>query len=359
MGNNIEIFKNYYKKEKENLNRMISDYNKKLINEENEMLKSNLEVFSKLNSNGKLLRGMLINFGYKLTNPKDDNYSNYLALAYEIFQTSILVHDDIIDDDNLRRGNKTIHYVNYEKYSNVDSSSDFNHLSKSVAICMGDYGLYLSNSIISKYYKDDKNLGNILVYFNDIVLKTIKGELIDTILPIESKYNLLKNDLEDDIFLIYKLKTAYYTVVGPLCLGIILGSKNELLIDNITKFGEKIGIAYQIQDDILGIYEDNMGKVIGSDIKEFKQTILYSYIIKYKNEYKDELLKYYGKKLNKNSIEKVRNIFDKSGAKKYAIDTMNKLYDEGLKILDNIEFNNNEDKKILYGFVEYLRKRNK
>ena len=63
-----------------------------------------------------------------MTNPKDKNYSNFLALAYEIFQTSILVHDDIIDDDNLRRGNKTIHYVNYENYSKINSDSNLNHL---------------------------------------------------------------------------------------------------------------------------------------------------------------------------------------------------------------------------------------
>lgn len=358
MKSNVEIFKNYYKEEVKKLNEIICAYNENLIKEENDLLKNNLEIFKSLNSNGKLLRGMLINLGYKMTNPKDKNYSNFLALAYEIFQTSILVHDDIIDDDNLRRGNKTIHYVNYENYSKINSDSNLEHLSKSVALCMGDYGLYLSNDMIAKNYKDDKNLGNILIYFNDIVLKTIKGELIDTVLPFESKNNLLKDDLEDDIFLVYKLKTAYYTIVGPLCLGLILGG-DKYISEEITKFGEKVGIAYQIQDDILGIYEDNMGKVIGSDIKEFKQTILYSYIMKYKPEYKEELFKYYGKELTSESIEKVRSIFEVSGAKDYALNKMNSLYNEGLSILDCIKINNEEDKEILYGFVEYLRKRNK
>ena len=67
------------------------------------------------------------------------------------------------------------------------------------------------------------------------------------------------------------------------------------------ELGRCLGIAFQIQDDILGIYSDEMGKVIGSDIKEFKQTILYSYLFENSKEYLEELLKYYGKNNIQNS----------------------------------------------------------
>ena len=70
--------------------------------------------------------------------------------------------------------------------------------------------------------------------------------------------------------LVYKLKTAFYTIIGPLSLGLILGGIDDEKLEDVKNFGEKIGVAFQIQDDILGIYSD-MGKVIGSDIKEFKQ----------------------------------------------------------------------------------------
>ena len=142
----IEVFKKYYQKEKELLNKKINNYNENLVKENNPLLKYNLDLFSNLNTNGKLIRGVLVDLGYYLL--KDNNeYSNDLALAYEVFQTGILVHDDIIDKDEKRRGVNTIHYENYNKYKSYNSE-EAKHLSNSIAICMGDLGLYEANRII-------------------------------------------------------------------------------------------------------------------------------------------------------------------------------------------------------------------
>lgn len=355
-----ELFEKYYKEVKTNLDGVINDYNSNLVKNKTGYLKRNLEFFVNLNSNGKLIRGFLINLGYKIATSKTSNYSMPLALAYEIFQTSILIHDDIIDNDNFRREKETIHYSNYKNYLKY-GNEEGKKISESIAICIGDYGFYEANQVMVNSYRNDTNLVSVLSYFNDIVLKTINGEIIDVILSFECKNNVISNDnLEKDIITIYKLKTAYYTIIGPLCLGMILGGASSDKIDDITKFGKKIGIAFQIQDDILGIYGDNIGKVIGSDIKEFKQTILYSYIARQSNECKDELLKYYGKNnITIKDIESVRKIFNESGAYDYAYNYMNRLYDEGLDLLDNFTWMKEDDKNILKGFVMYLKERNK
>lgn len=359
--NNVKVFKKYYDDIFNNLNNTIKDFNNSLISK-NYILNENLSRFSDLNSGGKLIRGILVNLGYSISINEKSNYSNQLSLAYEIFQTSILIHDDIIDNDNKRRNTDTIHYSNYKKYKNFcNNLNELDQNSKSIALCVGDYGLYLSNNIIVEAYSNDKNLSKVLKYYNDIVLKTIEGELLDVILPFECKNNLYSgSNLEEDIISVYKLKTAYYTIVGPLCIGMILGGLDESSLNEITKFGEKIGIAYQIQDDLLGIYSDSIGKVIGSDIKEFKQTILYSYIKKYNRKYEVELLKYYGSDIiNDDVIYNVRKIFDESGTKDYAINLMNSLYSEGIEILEKINWINEEYKIILNGFVEYLKGRKK
>ena len=352
----IEVFKKYYQKEKELLNKKINNYNENLVKENNPLLKYNLDLFSKLNTNGKLIRGVLVNLGYFLL--KDNNeYSNDLALAYEIFQTGILVHDDIIDKDEKRRGVNTIHYENYNKYKSYNSE-EAKHLSNSIAICMGDLGLYEANRIISTSYKDDPNLSKVLINFNDTVLNTIKGEILDVILPFESKNIGIDNDLlEESIMDIYRLKTSHYTIIGPLSVGLILAGSDESKLKDISSFGEKVGIAFQIQDDVLGIYSDDIGKVVGSDIKEFKQTILYSHIAK--TEYLNELKEYYGKDIDTNSINKVREIFKKSGSLDYSINMMNKMYDESINELNSISWIDSDKKNILIGFVEYLRNRNK
>ena len=355
----IMAFKNYYKEEKNTLNKKLELFNNNLVKEDNKLLKENLEYFKNLNSDGKLVRGTLVDLGYYLL--KDNReYSTDLALAYEVFQTAILVHDDIIDRDSIRRGKETIHYTNYKKYNKYSKDSEeLTNLSNSIALCMGDYGLYSANKIISRAYAKDKNLAKILDYFNDTVLYTIKGELLDVILPFQSKYtNLSSKELNDSIMDIYRLKTAHYTIIGPLSVGLILAGANSKKIKEITEFGLKVGIAFQIQDDILGIYSDQIGKVIGSDIKEFKQTILYSYITGTK--YHSELMKYYGKDdLSKETINKVRDLFEESGAHKYSTDLMNKYYDEASDILNNITWIDDDKKGILKGFVDYLRDRNK
>ena len=353
MDKNIQIFNDFYKKIAKEINAYLKDFNESLVKDKTGFLKENLEYLKNLNSDGKLIRGFLIALGYKILK-EDFEFSYNLSLAYELFQTSILIHDDIIDNDNLRRGKDTIHFSNYKKYKSLNEA-DAKKTSESIAICIGDYGFFKVNEIIIKNYINNPNFSKLYSFYNDIVLKTIEGELIDVVLSFEGKYKEIK-DLEKNIMLVYKLKTAFYTIIGPLSLGLILAGIEDDKLEEIRKFGEKVGIGFQIQDDILGIYSD-MGKVIGSDIKEFKQTILYSYTVQ-NAKYKEELFKYYGKEnIGEMEINETRRIFKECGAYEYAVKLMNKYYDESLEILKNINWIKDEDKSILNGFIEYLKGR--
>ena len=353
MDKNLEKFTSLYKKIKNDLNQILNEYNESLVSNSSGYLKENLEYFKNLNSDGKLIRGFLISLGYKMLK-ENISYSYHLSLAYELFQTSVLIHDDIIDNDNLRRGKNTIHYSNYLKYKSLNDI-EAKKASESIAICIGDYGFFKVNEIIIKHYKEDPNFSKLFDYYNNIVLKTVEGELVDVVLSFESKYKENKN-LENDIMTVYKLKTAFYSIIGPLSLGLILGGIDDKKLEDIKIFGEKVGIAFQIQDDILGIYSD-MGKVIGSDIKEYKQTLLFSYTIK-NEKYKEELLKYYGKEnIGEKEINETRRIFKESGAYDYANNIMNQMYNEGIDIIKRNDWIKEEDKNIICGFVEFLRQR--
>lgn len=350
-------FLKYYNDTKNNLEKYIDQFNKEILKEENNIIKGNLKQFANLNSDGKLIRGVLVNLGYKMIK-EESNYSYPLALAFEVFQTSVLIHDDIIDNDNLRRGKTTIHAYNYDKYYKLTKSSKSKTLADNLAICVGDLGFYKSNYIISNSYKDDSNLGAVLNYYNEVVINTIRGEILDVALPFNEEFNLGDSNLENNILEIYKLKTAYYTIVGPLSLGMILGGANKERLKDIEKIGYNLGIAFQLQDDLLGIYGDEIGKPVGSDIEEFKQTLLYAYTKK-NRKYYDELLKVYGKKLNEKNLLKVRKIFQDSGAYTYTQDMINKLYEESIKELNEIDWLRKEDKIIIEGFIQYLKNRRK
>ena len=345
-------FIEFYQLVKPQIKKEITNFNNEIKKEKNVNIKDNIDAFCLLNESGKMVRGTLILLGYHF-NKDDFTYALPLACAYEVFETSILVHDDIIDNDVLRRNQKTITAYNNDKYKELKD----NHFSEAIAICMGDYGIHKANDLIITKYGKAKCFSKLLKTYNDIVIDTIRGELIDVISPFEEKNKLFKNDVEKNVMDIYTLKTAWYSIVGPIILGMILSNSKDNDINEIANFALPLGIAFQIQDDLLGIYgqTQTIGKKAGGDIKEFKQTLLYAYTKK--TNYYDDLLKEYGKE-NYN-LEKVQDIFTKSGAKDYCINKMNELYEESINKLNIIKWLDDNNKKILLDFIDYLKNRDK
>ncbi len=347
-------FNLFYINTKADIKKAMTLYNKELLEEDIEEIKEALSLFTELNCDGKYLRGVLVALGYKAMGGKDDKYIP-LSLAVEVFQTAILIHDDIIDNAYQRRGKKTIP-VSYKEMYNDKSSADFikkrDNYANAMAIVIADIGLYSAADLINKNYNDNRKL---LKLYNKMVLNTMKGELLDVVLPFKEEFYGKSLDLFDKVMAIYKMKTAYYSIVGPFILGMTLGgaSSNEIKIMNDILMTS--GIAYQIKDDILGIYGDEnyIGKT-NSDIEEYKQTILYAYTMN--TEYKDMLIECYGKS---GMTEQVREIFEKSGARKYAEDMLVKLFDDTLSRLNDVKFLNDECKNILKEFIKYLGERTK
>ena len=346
---NLYLFLMYYFNSMEKIRNGVRAYNDSLRSEDNIFIKEGMEEFIISNDGGKYLRGVLVNIGYNLSS-KNDDYFIPLSIALETFQTSILIHDDIIDKADRRRDIDTIPLRYRKKYDGIGD------ISNSMALCLGDLGFYLANNILVSNYGDFSGLSLLLKYYNDMAIKTCKGEMIDVILPFYEKNLGGVDEIEETITLIYELKTAYYSVVCPLILGCILGGFSLDDVSDLESALINLGIAYQIKDDLLGIYGDekSTGKV-SSDISEFKQTILYSYTIK--TSYKDEFLKYYGS-TKENSVRKIREIFDRCGAKEYAVKTMDKLFDESISKISLLDIDS-QYKNILLGFCEFLKVRGK
>lgn len=354
-ANLLEFFI-YYKSKLKEFEVELKKINKTFIEKDNPIVIDAINKFINMNGDGKFLRGCLIDLGYKLN--KNDDYAKTLSLAYETFETSILIHDDIIDNAHLRRNKETIHetYKNEFKKYNVENDNTNN----SLALCIGDLGFFYTTELITKKYKNDKNLAKLLSYYNNIVIKTIKGEIIDVALPFIEKNDKKHTLHEEDIMEIYKLKTSWYTIVGPFVLGMILGNSKVKDMETFEKVLEPLGVAFQIKDDILGIYSSKeiLGKSVYSDIEEFKQTILYSYIKIKRNDLLDELLKYYGRSINEEESKKVQQLFEESGALEYATNKMNGMFNEAysnIKSMDIKEY----IKNILLGLILFLRLREK
>lgn len=213
-----------------------------------------IDAFINSNKGGKGIRGVLVRLGYEIASSKFkvqslklENREIYkIAAAYEILHTSILAHDDIMDQDLQRRGQPSL----YQALSHLkDGRVVGNHYGISQAISLADAGFFLSTKVIadSKFEEGLKNQA--LSLFAKIMVDTAVGQMLDVNLGQSGK-GKGKSD-EDTINTINLLKTARYTISGPLKLGAILGGGNKKLLDLLDLFGENLGIAYQIRDDIL------------------------------------------------------------------------------------------------------------
>lgn len=351
-------FLKYYLSVKKMCEDKMDEYNNLFVLEDNKFLKEAFECFTSCNKGGKYLRATLASIGYGCY--KEDSDFLSLAIALEIFQTSILIHDDIIDMADMRRGMDTIP-VKYKKIYEIPIKDNERFLGKkkqvsdSMALCLGDVGFYLANQIIVKNYSCNPNLSKVLEYYNDMAIKTCKGEMIDVMLPFYEEFYGVEDALESQIIEIYKLKTAWYSIIGPFVLGALLGGAKEKDVHNFEDALIDLGIAFQIKDDLFNIFGDEkkLGKSSFSDVKEFKQTLLYSYTLNTK--YKDELLKLYGRSdLSESDLLEVKEIFEKSGAKEYSYNMVDKLFKDSFELILNLELPT-INKKLILGFAEFLR----
>lgn len=272
------------------------------IAETSEQLLPLADQFIEASKGGKRLRGSMVLLGYELAGGTFNEDILKIALAYEVFQTAILAHDDIIDKSPTRRGRPTIY-----------QAMGGDHYAISQTICLGDLGIPLATDLImdTQFAVDDQRKATLL--FMDMVKKTVYGEMLDVELP-----HLSSARKEDDVYTIHRLKTAYYSFVYPLQLGALFMNSDENFMDKLAKFGEDLGIAFQIQDDILGIFGDEktLGKSVTSDIEEGKNTLLIIEALKNANtDQRDFLNKYYGVgQINSESVEQIRQIFKDTGA---------------------------------------------
>ena len=336
---------------------------------ENILLREAVDKLTELNTGGKRLRGTLVYIGYYLVNDGDITEADALAQAYEMFQTSILVHDDVFDHADSRRGRTTLNVQYFEKFSNqkdiqkhVEDSAK--ELGNSTAICIGDFGLYMAEQLLVNAYQKHPYLGKVLSYYHEMIMLTIQGELLDIQLPYIEKYSLWEsfkldeNDLEKMIKDIYHLKTSCYTMIGPICTGMLLGGAENSLIKEMEAAADELGIAFQLQDDILGIFGKNTGKDVGSDISEFKQTLLYSYVRSQGGTDYQQLMRFYGKQdLNSEEKDYVCEIFRKSGALDYVVNLITKYYQSAAAKLERIQGIPEEKKQLLQEFIVYLQKK--
>ena len=304
---------------------------------------------------GKRLRGALLCQAYFGFGGKDKKKIFKVAAAIELVHLFLLVHDDIIDRGNLRHGEATLHQMLAKKYQKKLGTSEALHFGNSMAIIVGDMLYAMANKIILEAGFEYEIATKALNKLQSVVNTTIIGQSQDINISYGSKVT------EVQVLSMYENKTARYTFEGPLHMGAILaGSNDKKSLELLCAYSVPLGIAFQIQDDILGVLAEDkkIGKSAASDIEEGKKTLLvikaYSLASSMQTRQLDAIL---GKK---NLTGKEITLF-----RKLLIDTGALEYNKNLAA-ENLKLGKREiekiiilpaAKKFLIGLVEYLEKR--
>ncbi len=347
-----ETFKNYHKNNAIKISEEIDTYFSLWIKNNIQLaprLEPLLTTLREAVKGGKRIRGTLVSLGYSLVlekqlTLKEEKAIIQVAVAYEIFQTAILAHDDIIDKSELRRGIRTL----YQQLGG-------NHYGISQTISLGDLGFFIAYKFIAEAQFEEHLKIKALAFFSDSLTKTVLGQMLDV--EFSNKKIEHSEDILQEIIQVHKLKTAYYTFVAPLSLGSILAGADEKYLESLKRFGENVGILFQLQDDMKDIFGEfkNAKKDIGGDIKEGKITLLYAKAMQNANPTQRLVLsKYYGKALgDKEALSEIQTVFIETGAHVYVQSMIEKFENEARKIIPQI-VKEKSKQRMLKEIVDYV-----
>ncbi|MDP8261036.1 MAG: polyprenyl synthetase family protein [Candidatus Kappaea frigidicola] len=311
------------------------------------LAKSNLPLYKELSkfvlSNGKRIRPALFVLAYEGLVTKKSKSIYKTAVSFELLHDFFLVHDDIIDRSDLRRGVPSIH----KRLSEHLKGSRNTELSGTdLAIISGDilFSLALKAFLSSETYS--KNSHKALNKFINCSFYTEIGEYIEMLESIKNITQVKK----EDIYKIYKLKTAMYTFSYPLSIGAELACAPAETIKGLFNYGIAIGIAFQIKDDILGLFahEEKSGKSSLSDLNEAKKTLLIWKAFQTASLKDKKIIQaLLGKtKISKQDLDKMRSIVEKTGSLTYAKKEINRYYIKSQKLLSALKMKNAQKQEL-------------
>lgn len=288
-----------------------------------------------LSMGGKRIRPVLMLLGYNLYKEDTDKILMN-AIALETYHNYTLLHDDLMDQADLRRGHETVH----KKWD------------ANTAILSGDSMLVLAYERMAQC--DSRHLADVLRLFTTTALEIGEGQQYD--MEFETRDDVREGEYIEMI----RLKTSVLLACA-LKIGAILADASAEDADNLYKFGEQIGLAFQLQDDYLDVYGDSkvFGKKIGGDITSNKKTFMLINAFSHANEaQRQELEKWVNAKSfdREEKIAAVTRLYNEIGIDKMAQAKIAYYFEQSKKYLDAVQVPA-ERKEELQKYAQRMMKR--
>lgn len=298
---------------------------------------------------GKMVRGGLLVLAYEMFDGAEEQKTAraktraarpprpiiQAAAAMEMIHSALLIHDDIMDNDRLRRGFRTI-FAQYESLGLRSRAAEAERFGRNMGICAGDMGFFISSDILSRL----KLPAELKVALGTLLARELSYVALAQMQDV-SYGAFSRTPPVCDVYTLYLYKTARYTFSLPLMAGALLAGKTGATLGRLAELGEYLGVAFQARDDEIGVFgtERETGKPVGSDIREGKKTLLYLELLRRAHgAERKQLESIYGKPtLEPSDVALVRSALERSGARKRMQEMMEELGARAEKIIGTLK----------------------
>lgn len=286
---------------------------------------------------GKRIRPLLFLSSYRIfggERPFENNSLLRAALSLELLHAFILVHDDVIDQSEKRRGLPTFHKLVEERLGKIDGAARFG---ENVALVIGDILFAMAvDTLRSTDFEPDRR-DAALAHFLRYITDTGAGEIYDILLGTRD----IARVEEEDITRMYTLKTTRYTFEAPLVLGALLAGLGADHLRELAELIEPVGLAFQIQNDLIEYQQfKGVDRLRQTDILEGKKTLLlraaYEHLTDVDRSFLQLCLS--TRTSNDASVSKIEQLIDKSGAVELLTRQMESLFQKAEAALDHSSF---------------------
>jgi geranylgeranyl diphosphate synthase type I len=278
---------------------------------------------------GKRLRPLFAYAGFTAAGGSLEKPVVRAMAALELLQACALIHDDLMDGSDTRRGKPSIHR-HFETIHVQDELDGFApQYGLSAAVLLGDLALVWSDQMLNSAGLTTEQFARVFPYYNEMRVELMAGQFLDI------HEQTQKTTSVDRSMKIARYKSGKYTIERPLHLGAAMtSSPSPELFAALSAYGLPLGEAFQLRDDLLGVFGDPSvtGKPAGDDLREGKRTVLIAMTNDRQSEAQREIArKHFGKPdLDARGVDLLREIIESTGARAELEATIERLTDQAL-----------------------------
>ena len=239
-----------------------------------------LDAIATLLAGGKRLRPSFCYWGYLGAGGRDEDHIVQAAAALELFQAAALMHDDVMDDSDTRRGQPAAHRRFEAMHAQAGWAGSAGRFGLAGAVLAGDLCLSWSDELFARAGFAPEALQRGRTVFNTMRTQLMGGQYLDMLEQASCALQGPAGAVERARRVV-RFKSAKYSIEHPLLLGGRLAGADDALLADYSTFGLALGEAFQLRDDVLGVFGDpgETGKPAGDDLREGKRTVLMAYAV--------------------------------------------------------------------------------